>query len=154
MKKSRILFVIILMVSVCMSTTAQEKKNDAVKKMTTSEFKKQIWNYSSDKDWKYMGDKPAIIDLYADWCPPCRKLSPILADVARENIGKINVYKVNIDNEPELAQLFNASSIPLMVFIPMGDKPTLVKGLRPKEDIDKLVKSIHLKNNSSSSTKL
>lgn len=106
MKKSKFVFVLILIVCMCMPAIAQKGKNSLVKQMTTNQFKAQIWNYSSDKEWKYLGNKPAIIDLYADWCPPCRKLAPILAEIAQEYAGKIDVFKINVDNEPELAQLF------------------------------------------------
>lgn len=142
MKKSKFAFVLILIVCMCMPAIAQKEKNSLVKQMTTNQFKTQIWNYSSNKEWKYLGNKPAIIDLYADWCPPCRKLAPILAEIAQEYAGKIDVFKINVDNEPELAQLFNASSIPLMVFIPKDEKPTLVKGLRPKDQIEKIINSV------------
>ena len=142
MKKSKFVFVLILIVCMCMPAIAQKGKNNLVKQMTTNQFKAQIWNYSSDKEWKYLGNKPAIIDLYADWCPPCRKLAPILAEIAQEYAGKIDVFKINVDNEPELAQLFNASSIPLMVFIPKDEKPPLVKGLRPKDQIEKIINSV------------
>ena len=107
MKKSKFAFVLILIVCMCMPAIAQKEKNSLVKQMTTNQFKTQIWNYSSNKEWKFLGNKPAIIDLYADWCPPCRKLAPILAEIAQEYAGKIDVFKINVDNEPELAQLFN-----------------------------------------------
>ena len=142
MKKSKFVFVLILIVCMCMPAIAQKGKNSLVKQMTTNQFKAQIWNYSSDKEWKYLGNKPAIIDLYADWCPPCRKLAPILAEIAQEYAGKIDVFKINVDNEPELAQLFNASSIPLMVFIPKDEKPTLIKGARPNQQIEKIINSV------------
>ena len=110
-----------------------------VKHLTTAEFKKQIWDYSKDKDWKYLGDQPAIIDLYATWCPPCKKLSPILEEIQKEYGKKIQIYKVDVDKEQELAQLFNATSIPLMIFIPKNGKPFAVAGLRPQESIEQII---------------
>ena len=92
-----------------------------------------------EKDWKYLGDKPAIIDMYATWCPPCKKLSPILEEIQKEYGDKLQIYKVDVDKEPALAQLFNASSIPLMLFIPENGKPFTVTGLRPKEQITDII---------------
>lgn len=85
-------------------------------------FLKDVFDYEKSKEWKYKGDKPAIIDLYADWCGPCRQTAPIMKELAKEYAGKITIYKVNVDKQKELAALFNATSIPLFVFIPMkGD---------------------------------
>ena len=84
-------------------------------------FIKDVFDYEKSQDWKYKGDKPAIIDLYADWCGPCRMTAPIMKDLAKEYAGKIVIYKVNVDKERELAALFNASSIPLFVFIHFVD---------------------------------
>ena len=110
-----------------------------VKHLTTAEFKKEIWDYSANKEWKYLGDKPAIIDLFATWCPPCKKLSPILEEIQKQYGNKIQIYKVDVDKEPELAQLFKASSIPVMIFIPKDGKPFSVVGLRPQEQIEQLI---------------
>lgn len=111
-----------------------------VKKMNTSDFKKEIWDFSKEKEWKYLGDKPVIIDLFANWCPPCRKLSPILEEIQKQYGTKIQIYKVDVDKEPELAKLFNATSIPLMVFVPKSGKPFTVAGLRPQEQIEQIIK--------------
>lgn len=115
-------------------TQAQE-----VKKLSTADFKKEIWDYTANKDWKYLGDKPAIIDLYATWCPPCKKLSPILEKIQKEYGKKLQIYKVDVDKEPELAQLFNATSIPMMVFIPKDGKPFTVTGLRPQAQLEQII---------------
>lgn len=117
----------------------QFSNGQTVKHLTTSEFKEKIWNYKQDKDWKYLGDKPAIIDLYATWCPPCKKLSPVLEEIQKTYGKKIQIYKVDVDKEPELAQLFNATSIPLMIFIPKEGKPFAVGGFRPQEQIEQIL---------------
>lgn len=78
-------------------------------------------------------------DMYATWCPPCKKLSPILEEIQKEYGDKLQIYKVDVDKEPALAQLFNASSIPLMLFIPENGKPFTVTGLRPKEQITDII---------------
>lgn len=130
---------IVLLIAIFAAATFTSVRAQTVKHLTTEEFKKEIWNYSSDKDWKYLGDKPAIIDLYATWCPPCKKLSPILEEIQKQYGKKIQIYKVDVDKESELAQLFNASSIPLMVFIPKDGKPFTITGLRPQEQIEQLI---------------
>lgn len=134
MKKTLLLLIALFAVATFTSVQAQ-----TVKHLTTADFKKEIWDYSTNKDWKYLGDKPAIIDLYATWCPPCKKLSPILEEIQKQYGNKIQIYKVDVDKEPELAQLFKASSIPLMVFIPKDGKPFTVTGLRPQEQIEQLI---------------
>lgn len=130
---------LITLISLFLTTGFHQLQAQEVKHLTTAEFKKEIWNYKNEKDWKYIGDKPAIIDLYATWCPPCRKLSPILENIQKEYGKKIRIYKVDVDKEPELARLFNATSIPLMVFIPKNGKPFLVSGLRPQEQIEQIL---------------
>lgn len=134
MKKTIFLLIVIFAVAAFTSANAQ-----TVKPLTTAEFKKEIWDYTANKDWKYLGDKPAIVDLFATWCPPCKKLSPILEEIQKQYGNKIQVYKVDVDKEPELAGLFKASSIPLMVFIPKDGKPFTIAGLRPQEQIEQLI---------------
>lgn len=130
---------LILLAALIIGCSFSTVKAQTVQNITTKEFQELIWNFSKDKDWKYLGDKPAIIDLYATWCPPCKKLSPILEEIQKEYGKKIQIYKVDVDKEPQLAQLFNASSIPLMIFIPKNGKPFAVAGLRPKEQIVEMI---------------
>lgn len=130
---------LITLIAVCLSGIIYSTQAQEVKKLTTADFKKEIWDYTSNKDWKYLGDKPAIIDLYATWCPPCKKLSPILEKIQKEYGKKIQIYKVDVDKESELAKLFNATSIPLMVFIPKDGKPFLITGLRPQEQLEQII---------------
>ena len=134
MKKTWILLLIFFSAGILSYADAQSVKN-----LNTKEFKVQIWDFEKNKDWKYLGDKPAIIDMYATWCPPCKKLSPILEEIQKEYGDKLQIYKVDVDKEPALAQLFNASSIPLMLFIPENGKPFTVTGLRPKEQITDII---------------
>lgn len=104
--------------------------NGEVVVMDKDMFLKDVFDYEKSKEWKYKGDKPAIIDLYADWCGPCRQTAPIMKELAKEYAGKIVIYKVNVDKQKELAALFNATSIPLFVFIPMKGDPQLFRGDR------------------------
>lgn len=117
--------------------TNQGKKevtgNGEVVVMDKEMFLKDVFDYEKSKEWNYKGNKPAIIDLYADWCGPCRQTAPIMKELAKEYAGKIVIYKVNVDKQKELAALFNATSIPLFVFIPMKGDPQLFRGAADKE---------------------
>lgn len=134
MRKLLILCIGILITSMLQNVQAQKVKN-----LNTEEFKKTIWDYSNTKEWKYLGEKPAILDLYATWCPPCKKLSPILEEIQKAYGDKLQIYKIDVDKNPELAQLFNASSIPMMIFIPQKSKPFSVTGLRPQNQIEQII---------------
>lgn len=130
---------IIILIFFFLAASFTPAKAQSVKNLTTSEFKEQIWDFSTNKDWKYKGDKPAIIDLFATWCPPCKKLSPILEEIQKQYGDKIQIYKIDVDKEPAIAQLFNATSIPMMIFIPKNGKPFTVTGLRPQEQIEQII---------------
>jgi thioredoxin len=112
--------------------------------LTTAEFKKMVFNYDVNKDWKYEGTLPAIIDFYADWCAPCRQLAPLLEEVAKEYEGKIIVYKVDTEKERELTQNMNISGLPTLLFIPAQGKPQLSMGLIPKESLVKAINEVLL----------
>lgn len=105
-------------------------------------FKTKVFNYENQKDWKFEGDVPAIVDFYADWCGPCKALSPILEEISREYQGKIRVYKVDTETSPEIARLFGIRSIPSILFIPKVGKPTMAAGLIPKPAFKKAIKDI------------
>jgi thioredoxin len=107
----------------------------AVNLITKEQFLKEIWNYEESPDeWKFLGDKPVILDFYADWCGPCKIASPILEEVAREYEGKVVVYKVDTQQERELAGVFGISSIPAFLYIPVEGKPMMTAGIgRSKE---------------------
>jgi len=109
-------------------------------KLTKDVFLKQVWNYqSSPQTWNYLGDKPAIIDFYADWCAPCRIASPILEEISHEYAGKIYVFKIDTQVEQELAAVFGISGIPAFLYIPMNGKPVMMSGIaRTKEDTKKM----------------
>lgn len=113
--------------------------------MNKAMFIEKVFDYENSKEWKYKGDKPAIIDLYADWCGPCRRMAPIMKELAKEYAGKIVIYKINVDEEPELAALFNATSIPLFVLIPRQKDPQLIQGAADKALFVKAVEEFLLK---------
>ncbi|MBO4621452.1 MAG: thioredoxin fold domain-containing protein [Paludibacteraceae bacterium] len=118
---------------------------DEVRYMTTADFKARVFDYTRDSVWQYKGEKPCVIDLYADWCGPCRRLAPIMAELAEDHCDEVVFYKVNVDKERELAYYFQASSIPMLIFIPLKGKPQVLRGLRPKEDLEAVIQEILLK---------
>jgi thioredoxin 1 len=103
--------------------------------LTKAGFLKNVWNYEkSPRQWVYLGDKPAVIDFYADWCGPCKIASPILEEVSREFAGQITVYKIDTQKEQELAAVFGIRGIPAFLYIPKNGKPTMTAGIaRSKE---------------------
>jgi len=108
--------------------------------ITKAEFIEKVWDFTkSPNDWKYLGSKPAIIDFYADWCGPCKIASPILEEIGAEYSGKILVYKINTDQERELAKVFNITGIPAFLYIPANGKPTMMAGIgKSKEETKKM----------------
>ena len=123
---------------------AKEKKTTTMK-LTKADFLTKIMDYETNsKEWKYLGDKPAIIDFYADWCGPCKKIAPILEELAEEYSGKIYIYKINVDVEKELAAVFGIRSIPLLLFIPMNDAPQAVPGALSKAEFKEVIDEILL----------
>ena len=114
--------------------------------LTTADFKEKVFNYENSKEWKYEGTLPAIIDFYADWCQPCKMVAPVLEELASEYAGKIMVYKVNTEEEMELASVFGIQSIPTLLFIPKDGQPQAAMGALPKQTFEKAIKDILLKN--------
>jgi len=114
--------------------------------LTSDEFKEKVFNYETGKDWKYEGTLPAIIDFYADWCQPCKMVAPVLEELAREYAGQIMVYKVNTEEEQELASIFGIQSIPTILFVPKKGQPQAAMGALPKQTFEKAIKDILLKN--------
>ena len=153
MKRNLILSVALVIFSACHSyagkPSANDSKsggNDVVVNLTSEAFKKKIFNYDVNKDWKYEGELPAIIDFYADWCAPCRMVAPILEGLAQDYAGKIVIYKVNTEDEQELASVFGISSIPTLLFVPREGQPQAAMGALPKQTFEKAIQDILLKN--------
>jgi thioredoxin len=116
--------------------------NPNVITLTKREFKDKIFDYSLSKEWKYKGDLPAVIDFYADWCGPCKMVSPILDDLSKEYAGKIKVYKINTEKDPEVAKAFGVSSIPTLLFIAQSGRPIVVRGAQSRNSLKSNIERI------------
>jgi thioredoxin len=113
--------------------------------LTSQTFKQKVFDYEKNKEWKYEGETPCIVDFYADWCGPCKQIAPILEQISKDYEGKINVYKVNVDNEQQLASAFGINSIPAVLFVPKTGQPQMTTGAMPKEGFVKAINDILLK---------
>ena len=107
-------------------------------KLTTQKFKEDIFDYTAEKEWNYKGDKPAIIDFYADWCGPCKMVAPILEELSNENTDVI-IYKVDTEVEQELSAVFQIRSIPSILFIPKDRQPMMQAGALPKNALQEII---------------
>lgn len=124
-------------------TAATEKPTTRVVHITKADFLKKVYDFEKNPDeWKYLGSQPAIVDFYADWCGPCRQLSPVLDELAKEYSGKLTIYKVNVDNERGLASFFGIRSIPTLLFIPMKGKPQRSLGALSKTELKGIIKDV------------
>lgn len=137
------------------SQTKEGQKNSTINKkenkmktinLSKSEFLTKVMNFEQNpQEWKYLGDKPCIIDFYADWCGPCKMVAPLLEELAKEYDGEIYVYKIDTEKEQELAQAFGIRSIPSLLFVPMNEQPQMVMGALPKSELKKAIDDILLK---------
>ncbi len=111
--------------------------------LTKQDFLEKVFNFEQNKDWKFEGEKPCLIDFYADWCGPCKMIAPVLEELSAEYAGKIDIYKINTEEEQELAAAFGIQSIPSLLFCPMGDeKPQMAQGALPKNSLKQAIKDI------------
>jgi len=136
----KILISVLLIMSAVLPVVA-----DDVTYLTTEEFKARIFDYTTEKEWKYKGDQPCVIDFYTTWCGPCKRLAPIMEELSQTYCDQVRFYKVDIERERELAALFGISSIPQVLYIRAGSKPMLLKGLYPKENIVEIIDDYLLK---------
>lgn len=107
-------------------------------RLTSQMFKDEIFDYTIEKKWKYKGNKPAIIDFYADWCGPCKMVAPILEELSIE-YPDVNIYKVDTEVEQELSAVFRIRSIPSILFIPMDGMPMMQAGALPKKVLEEII---------------
>lgn len=136
-----VLCTLIIAAATCTTTDAQTKKG--VVTLSSKDFKTKVYDISQ-KDLKYLGSKPAIVDFYASWCGPCRAISPILDELAAEYGDKIVIYKVDVDASPEIAKAFGIRSIPAVLFIPLKGESKMTVGGRSKDDFKKQIDSMLL----------
>ena len=116
--------------------------------LTKPEFLKKVMNYEKNpSEWIFLGNKPALIDFYATWCGPCQRLSPILEEIATEYTDKVDIYKIDVDQEEELANKFGIRSVPTLIFVPLKEKPQMVPGVMSKSELKATIENLLSKNN-------
>lgn len=113
--------------------------------LTKETFLEKVFNYEQNKEWNFEGDMPCIIDFYADWCGPCKMVSPILEELSEEYKGRINVYKIDTESEQELAAAFGIRSIPSILFCPKDEQPQMAQGALPKDALKEAIDKVLLK---------
>jgi len=113
-----------------------------IEHLTNETFKQKVFNYDENKDWKFEGNRPCLIDFYADWCGPCKMVAPILEELADEYNDKIDIYKIDTEQERELAGMFGIQSIPSLLFVPKEGQPQMAMGALPKETFKKAIKEV------------
>lgn len=107
--------------------------------LTKEQFLTKVFDFENKQEWEFQGDKPAVIDFYADWCGPCKMVAPIIEELSKEYDGKVDFYKIDTEAEQELAMAFGIQSIPSLLFIPMEGKPQMAAGALPKDSFVELI---------------
>ena len=126
-------------------TKNENKQSMKTIHLTEAEFLTKIANYKENpSEWKYLGDKPCIIDFYADWCAPCKMIAPILEELAAEYEGEIYIYKVDTEKEQALSATFGIRSIPTLLFVPQTGAPQIAQGALPKQDLKRAIEEVLL----------
>lgn len=115
--------------------------------LTKETFLSKVFNYEQNQEWKFEGALPCLIDFYADWCGPCKMVAPILEELSKEFDGKINIYKVNTEEQQELAAAFGIQSIPSLLFCPKDGKPQMAMGALPKQAMTDAINEVLLASN-------
>ena len=136
----KIIFIVVLMLTAFIISGVGEAKEP--EHLDLDSFKEKILDYETSKEWNYKGKLPAIIDFYADWCGPCKTVAPILDELSEEFEGKLHVYKVNTEEERELAGVFGIQSIPSLLFVPKEGQPQMAMGALPKESFIQAFKDV------------
>lgn len=121
---------------------ASEKKIIMVEHLSLDTFKGKVFDFEKNKEWKYEGSLPCVIDFYADWCGPCKMVAPILEELSEEYEGKINIFKIDTEKERELAAMFRVQSIPSLLFVPAEGQPQMALGALPRETFIKAFKDV------------
>ena len=145
MKKTILIAMAIIAASIS-ANAQEEKKESKVIHLTYKEFLKKVWDFEKDPTtFNYKGKLPAVIDFYADWCGPCRRVAPIMERLAEEYDGKLLVYKINTDQERELSAAFQVKSIPMVLFVPMEETPLMSVGAMQEQEYRQVIEEQLLK---------
>jgi thioredoxin len=113
----------------------------ATVKLTTDQFKNEVFDYTTETEWNFKGEKPAIVDFYADWCGPCKAVAPVLEELSDEYKDELTIYKVDTEKERELSAVFGIRSIPTILFIPKDGQPMMQPGALPKSVLQKVIEN-------------
>jgi thioredoxin 1 len=114
----------------------------ALEHLTTTTFKEKVFNYELNKEWKFEGKVPVIIDFYANWCGPCKMVAPILEELQKEYGGKLDIFKVNTEEQQELSSIFGIQSIPSILFVPLDGQPQMAMGALPKDTFKSAISDV------------
>ena len=150
-------FAIVLASTACAGNSGENKKSNEPTKeenkmevvsLNKADFLKKVYIYEANpKEWKFEGSRPAIVDLYATWCGPCKALHPVLEELSKEYSGKVDINQIDVDKEKELAAAFGIRSIPTLLMIPMKEEPRISQGALPKDQLKKAIDEFLLKQN-------
>jgi thioredoxin len=110
--------------------------------LTKETFRTKVFDFEKNKEWKFEGSKPCLVDFYADWCGPCKMVAPILEELSKDYKDKVDIYKVNTEEERELSSLFGIQSIPSLLFVPLAGQPQMAMGALPKDTFIKAFKDV------------
>ena len=110
--------------------------------LTKETFLEKVFDFENNKEWKFEGDLPCLIDFYADWCGPCKVVAPVLEELGEEYKGRVNIYKIDTESEQELAAAFGIRSIPSLLFCPKDEKPQMAQGALPKDALKEAIESV------------
>ena len=113
-----------------------------IENLTKETFLEKVFNFEKNKEWKFEGKRPAVIDFYADWCGPCKSLAPILEILSKEYGEKVDIYKIDTEAEPELSAAFAVRSIPSMLFCPAEGEPQMANGALPKVELEQIIADV------------
>lgn len=136
------LILLVLVTFVGANIFAQASSDYDVIHLNDTSFKEKVYDFENSKDWVFKGDKPVIVDFYATWCGPCKKIAPVLKKLQKEYGDDIQIYKVDTDKSPKVSAAFGIRSIPSLLFIPMKGKPTMAQGALPQETMVKAIKDV------------
>ena len=112
--------------------------------LTKETFKEKVFDFEANKEWKFIGKNPCVIDFYADWCGPCKMVAPIMEELSEDFKGKVDIYKVDTEDQQELSAMFGIKSIPSILFIPLEGQPQMVMGALPKDSVVEIINEVLL----------